>query len=164
MSAKQSSPIAAKGSVSAAAQPSGSPAAESGRWIVFTVSALMLFACVWLTRVFLATELVAQWRTLTGLKAIAAVAVISGLLPAVVLGIVYGALIRAPAFRRALAVAAAACVLELGFASLSVPWWLFITWWVLPVECLVVLLVFPSAAWLGARLRSGRARTDHPMR
>jgi hypothetical protein len=128
-----------------------------GRWIVFALSALALFACVWLTRVFVAADLVAQWHSLAGLRAIAAIAIVGGLLPAVVLGVVYGAFNGAPVVRSALAVAAAACVLELGFASLSVPWWLFITWWVLPVECLVVLIVFPSAAWLGARLRKARA-------
>jgi hypothetical protein len=110
-----------------------------------------------MTRVFVAADLVAQWGTLTGLRAIAAIAIVGGLLPAVVLGIAYGAFNGVPVARRALAVALTACVLELGFASLSVPWWLFITWWVLPVECLVVLIVFPSAAWLGARLRKSRA-------
>jgi hypothetical protein len=52
----------------------------------------------------------------------------------------------------ALTVAAIACALERGFASLSVPWWSFITWWVLPTECVVMLVVFPTAAWLGSRL------------
>jgi hypothetical protein len=31
-----------------------------------------------------------------------------------------------------------------------VAWWAFFTWWVLPIECVVVLLAFPVAAGIGA--------------
>jgi hypothetical protein len=63
----------------------------------------------------------------------------------------------APALRagRGFVVALAACLLELAFASLSVAWWSFLTWWVLPVECVVVLVTFPLAAALGERCLRG---------
>jgi hypothetical protein len=122
------------------------------RVLAYSLPAFALFICVWATRVFLAVEIVALVMPMSGLLAIAAVAAVGGLLPSVPLGLAYGMIRpRSIAFK----VAAAACVLELAFASLSVPWWSFLTWWVLPTECLVVLVVFPVAAWIGSHLFSG---------
>jgi uncharacterized membrane protein YfcA len=43
-------------------------------------------------------------------------------------------------------------VLELAFASISVPWWSFVSWFVLPLECITLVVFFPAAAWIGSRL------------
>lgn len=120
------------------------------RFLLFALPALALFACVWVTRVFIAADVVALGLRMTGIKSIAAVAVVGGLLPSLPLGFAFGLLVGRPVAKRALAVALAACVIELAFASLTVPWWAFFTWWVLPIECVVVLLVFPVAAGIGA--------------
>jgi len=120
------------------------------RFLLFALPALALFACVWVTRVFVAADVVALGLRMTGLKSIAAVAVVGGLLPSLPLGFAFGLLVGRPVAKRALAVAFAACVIELAFASLTVPWWAFFTWWVLPIECVIVLLVFPAAAGIGA--------------
>ncbi len=122
------------------------------RVLIYGVPALALFVCVWATRVFLAVDIVALFMRMAGLLAIGSVAVVGGLLPSVPLGIAYGLIRPRPVLRAAFTVAVIACALELGFASLSVPWWSFMTWWVLPTECLVMLAVFPGAAWLGSRL------------
>jgi hypothetical protein len=127
------------------------------RVLIHALPALALFVCVWATRVFLAVDVVALFMRMSGLFAIASVAVVGGLLPSLVLGVAFGLIHPRPVLAAAFRVAAIACALELGFASLTVPWWSFITWWVLPTESLVVLLVFPAAAWVGARLIT---RTD----
>ena len=120
--------------------------------LVYALPALALFACVWVTRVFVSAEIVAGVLQMTGLRAIALVAVLGGLLPALPLGLGYGLLWPAPVYRRALTVAALAALCELAFASLTVPWWSFFTWWVLPLEGATLFVIFPLAAWIGARL------------
>jgi hypothetical protein len=120
------------------------------RALVYGLPALALFICVWATRVFLAVDIVALFMRMSGLLAIAAVAVVGGFLPSIPLGIAYGVFGPRPVVSSAFKIAIAACVLELAFASLSVPWWSFLTWWVLPTECIVVLIVFPAAARIGS--------------
>jgi len=122
------------------------------RLLVYALPALALFACVWVTRVFVSAEIVAGVLHMTGLPAIAMVAAFGGLLPALPLGLAYGVMWPAQVYARALLVALFAALCELGFASLTVPWWSFFTWWVLPLECAVLLVVFPVAAWIGAHL------------
>jgi len=126
------------------------------RALVYGLPALALFICVWATRVFLAVEIVALFMRMSGLLAIAAVAVVGGFLPSILLGIAYGVFGPRPVVYSAFKTALMACVLELAFASLSVPWWSFLTWWVLPTECIVVLVVFPAAAWIGSYLSTRR--------
>ena len=87
---------------------------------------------------------VALFMRMAGLLAIGSVAVVGGLLLSVPLGIAYGLIRARPVLGAAFKVAAIACALELGFASLSVPWWSFFTWWVLPTECLVSARSVPS--------------------
>src|SRR5437762_6002436 len=112
------------------------------RALVFGLPAMALFICVWTTRVFLAVEVVALFMPMAGLLAIAAVAAVGGLLPSIPLGLAYGLIRPRPILSSAFMIALAACALELAFASLTVPWWSFVTWWVLPTECLVVAIVF----------------------
>jgi hypothetical protein len=125
------------------------------RALVYGLPALALFICVWTTRVFLAVDIVALFMPMTGLLAIAAVAAVGGLLPSIPLGIAYGLIRPRPILSSAFTIALTACVLELAFASLTVPWWSFLTWWVLPTECAVVAIVFPLAAWIGSLLFTG---------
>ena len=122
------------------------------RALVYGLPALALFICVWTTRVFLAVDIVALFIPMAGLRAIAAVAVVGGLLPSIPLGFAYGLIRPRPILASAFSVALTACVLELAFASLTVPWWSFLTWWVLPTECVVVAIVFPTSAWIGTCL------------
>ncbi len=129
------------------------------RVLTYALPALSLFVCVWVARVFAAVDLVALVMPITGLKAIAAVALVGGLLPSLPLGFAYGLLHPRPVLAAAFAVALVASLLELAFASLTVPWWSFITWWVLPVECAVVLASFPASAALGERC-ARNARPD----
>ena len=114
--------------------------------------ALALFSCVWVSRVFLAGELVGSFMALAGRTAIALIAVVGGLLPAVPLGLAYGFLRTRNVLVGALVVAALACVFELALASVAVPWWTFATWWVLPLECLTVLPFFALAALAGSQI------------
>ena len=122
------------------------------RVLVYGLPALALFVCVWVTRVFLAVDIVALVMRMNSLLAIASVAVVGGLLPSIPLGIAYGMIRPRPVVSTAFTIAVTACVLELAFASLTVPWWSFVTWWVLPTECIVVLVLFPTAAWIGSGL------------
>ena len=131
------------------------------RALVYGLPALALFVCIWVTRVFLAVDIVSLFMPMAGLPAIAAVAVVGGLLPSVPLGIAYGLIGPRPIVSTAFTVAVIACLLELAFASLTVPWWSFVTWWVLPVECVIVLAMFPAAAWIGSHLF---ARSDAIVR
>jgi hypothetical protein len=48
------------------------------RFLLFALPALALFACVGVTRVFIAADVVALGLRMTGLKSIAAVAVVGG--------------------------------------------------------------------------------------
>jgi hypothetical protein len=111
---------------------------------------LALFACIWVTRVFLAGEIVGLVMPLAGFAAVASIAVVAGLLPALPLGFAYGFMRTSNGFAGAIVVALLACVFELAAASVAVPWWKFVTWWVLPLECMAVLLVFAFAAWAGS--------------
>jgi hypothetical protein len=132
--------------------PEREPAQRFVRLLAYIAFAFALFACVWATRVFIAAPLAALVIPLESLGAIALVAVLGGLLPALVLGSAYGLVVARPVVRKAFAVAAGASVLELGLASATVEWWAFLTWWVLPLECVSLLLSFPAAAWISSRL------------
>ena len=122
------------------------------RLLAYLAFTLALFACVWVSRVFVAAPLTALMIPLESLGAIALVAIFGGLLPGVVLGFAFGLVVEHPVVRKALVVAAGASVLELGLASATVDWWAFLTWWVLPLECITVLLSFPAAAWAGSEI------------
>jgi hypothetical protein len=113
--------------------------------------ALALFICVWVSRIFLAGEIVGWFMPLAGRAAIAWIAVVGGLLPALPLGLAYGFLRTRKVLAGAIVVAVLACIFELAVSSVAVPWWLFVTWWVLPLECLAVLLFFVLAALAGSR-------------
>ena len=125
-------------------------------WIVlkriaaFALPALTLFVCVWVSRVFLAVDIVGLFYPAGGIKAVALVAALSGLLPAVPLGIAFG--LMQPKASAALAVALGASAVELASASVAVAWWSFLTWWVLPLECAVLIVFFSGLASVGARL------------
>ena len=86
------------------------------------------------------------------LTAIALVAAVSAVLPGVPLGFAYGLIYPRPILGRALMVAIGASVIELAFASYSVNWWEFVSWWVLPLECATLVVCFPAAAWAGSVL------------
>lgn len=110
-----------------------------------------LFICVWVSRVFFVGQMVSLLIPLRGLAGIAWIAILGGALPSFVLGFAYGLLRQRNVLAGALVVAALACALELGVSSAAVPWWNFITWWVLPIECITVLVVFVSLALVGSR-------------
>jgi hypothetical protein len=114
--------------------------------------ALALFTCVWVSRIFVAGEVVGSFMPLAGRTAIAWVAVVGGLVPALPLGLAYGFLRTRNVLPGAIAVALLACVFELAAASVAVPWWTFVTWWVLPLECLTVVLFFVFTALVGSQL------------
>ena len=120
------------------------------RVLAFVVFAVALFACVWLSRVSLAGRIVALVVTEANLTAIALVAVVSALLPGVPLGFAYGLTHASPVLGRAFTVAIGASVIELAFATYSVNWWDFVSWWVLPLECATLVVCFPAAAWAGS--------------
>ena len=120
------------------------------RVLVWLVFALVLFACMWLTRVFLAGRIVALVVSEANLRAIALVSVVSALAPGVPLGFAYGLIFSRPILGRALAVALGASVIELAFATYTVNWWEFVSWWVLPLECATLVVCFPAAAWAGS--------------
>src|SRR5208282_915297 len=88
----------------------------------------------------------------TGLDAIACVTIVGGALPTLPLGFGYGLMPRRNVLVGAIVVAVLACLFELATSSASIAWWNFKTWWVLPLECLTVLVVFVVAALLGSRL------------
>ena len=113
--------------------------------------ALALFVCIWVSRVFLAGTVVGSVMPLVGVAAVAWIAVVGGLLPALPLGFAYGLMGNRNVLAGAIVVAVLACAFELAAASAAVPWWTFVTWWVLPLECVTVLLVFVFAAWAGSQ-------------
>ena len=119
---------------------------------VFVVLVMALFACVWVSRVFLGLPVVSLIMTPSGVQAIAGVAIVGGLLPGLLLGFAYGLFSARPIFWSAFAVALGACIVELVVATLSVNWWEFVTWWVLPLECVALMVSFPAAAWVSSRL------------
>ncbi len=113
--------------------------------------AFALFVCVWVSRVFFAGNVIGPLLPLTGLAAIACITIVGGALPALLLGFAYGLMPRRNALVGAIAVAVLACVFELATSSASIAWWKFKTWWVLPLECVTVLLVFVVTALVGSR-------------
>ena len=122
------------------------------RTLVFVVLVMALFACMWVSRIFLALPLISLVMTPSGLQAIAGVAIVGGLLPGLLLGFAYGLISTRPIFWSAFAMAVGACIVELVVATLSVNWWEFVTWWVLPLECVALMVSFPAAAWISSRL------------
>lgn len=123
------------------------------RLLIYLLLVVALFACMWASRVFVAPWIVEQLITETTVLGVVLIAILGGLIPALPLGIAYGLLAPPPTVRKALRIALGAAVVELALASLSVPWWLFFTWWVLPLECLTLVVFFPAAAWAAARWR-----------
>jgi hypothetical protein len=121
--------------------------------LIYVVLALALFGCVWASRVFLAPQVVELLMPEMGVLAVVLIAIFGGLVPALPLGIAYGLLAARPVARKALGIAVGAGVIELALASVAVPWWSFFTWWVLPLECLTLVIFFPAAAWAAARSR-----------
>jgi hypothetical protein len=113
--------------------------------------ALALFICLRVSRVFLAGDIVGAFMPLTGRAAIVWVALVAGALPSLPLGLAYGLLRARNVLAGAMAVAVLACAFELTTSSV-VSWWRFVTWWVLPLECVTALLVFATAALFGSRL------------
>jgi hypothetical protein len=116
-------------------------------WVEFT---LALFGCIYLARAFVSGRIVALVVTEANLTAIALVAAVSALVPGLPLGIGYGVTHVRPNLGRAFTVAVSASVIELAFATYSVNWWEFVSWWVLPLECATLVVCFPAAAWAGA--------------
>lgn len=117
------------------------------RILTCVVATLGLFACVWVSRVVLATPIVEYFMPIKSWLAIALVPIVGGALAALLIGICYGAIQDTPVYVKALAVAFGASVIELVLASITVPWWSFRTWWVLPLECVTLMVCFPLIAW-----------------
>ena len=130
------------------------------RLFLYLVLVLALFACMWASRVFLAPWIVELLITETTELGVVLIAILGGLIPALPLGFGYGLLAAPSAVHKAIRIALGASVVELALASLSVPWWLFFTWWVLPLECLTLVVFFPAAAWVAARWRRAPAATN----
>jgi hypothetical protein len=112
---------------------------------------LALFICIWVSRVFFAGQVLGPVIPMTGLGAIAVLAIIGGALPALPLGFGYGLMRHRQLLLGAVVVAVLGCLIELATSSAALPWWTFITWWVLPIECVTVLVVFVAAALAAAR-------------
>ena len=124
------------------------------RTLVYAVLALALFACMYASRVFLTAAIVEWLMPEPSLRRIVVVAIVDGLLPALPLGIAYGLWASRPVAWRALGLALGASVIELSLAGWQLPWWsLSRTWWVLPLECITLVIFFPAAAWAAARSR-----------
>ena len=132
------------------------------RTLIYVVLALALFACMYASRVFLTAPIVEWLMPDPSLRRIVVVAIVDGLLPALPLGIAYGLLASSPIAWKAFGLALGASVIELSLAGWQLPWWLLSrTWWVLPLECLTLVICFPTAAWAAARLRrTGVASTE----
>ena len=124
---------------------------------IYVLVVLALFACMWASRVFLAPRIVELLITETTVLGVVLIAILGGLIPALPLGIGYGLAAAPPVGWKAFRIALGAAVVELALASLSVPWWLFFTWWVLPLECLTLVVFFPAAAAAAARWRRAPA-------
>lgn len=130
------------------------------RLSLYVLLVLALFACMWASRVFLAPWIVELLITETTVLGVVLIALLGGLIPALPLGFAYGLLAAPPVTWKALRIALGACAIELALASLAVPWWAFFTWWVLPLECLTLVVFFPAAAWAAARLRRAGVASD----
>jgi hypothetical protein len=113
--------------------------------------AAALFICVWVSRVFFTGQILGPLLPMTTLREIAWRAIVGGAIPAVPLGFGFGLLRHRNVLASALVVATLACTIELATSSASIPWWKFKTWWVLPLECITVLVLFAGAALAGAR-------------
>ena len=116
---------------------------------------LALFICVWVSRVFFVRNVLGPLIPLTGPAKVACIAICQGAIPALPLGFGYGLMPRRNLFAGAVAVALLACAFELATSSVSFAWWNFKTWWVLPLECLTVLVAFVVAALAGSRSLQG---------
>jgi hypothetical protein len=112
---------------------------------------LALFICVWVSRVFFARNVLGPLIPLTGPAKVACIAIFQGAIAALPLGFGYGLMRRRNLLAGAIAVAVLACALELATSSASIAWWNFKTWWVLPLECLTILVAFVGAAAGGSR-------------
>jgi hypothetical protein len=120
---------------------------------------LALFIFVWVSRVFFARNVLGPMIPLTGPAKVACIAILQGAIPALPLGFGYGLMPRRNLLAGAIALAVLACAFELATSSASIAWWKFKTWWVLPLECLTVLVVFVVAALVGSQsLRGVRPR------
>lgn len=116
---------------------------------------LALFICVWVSRVFFARNVLGPLIPLTGTAKVACIAICQGAIPALPLGFGYGLMPRRNLLAGAVAVAVLACAFELATSSVSIAWWNFKTWWVLPLECVTVLVAFVVAALVGSRSLQG---------
>ena len=112
---------------------------------------LALFVCIWVSRVFFVGQVLGPVMPMMGLWTIALLAIVGGALPALLLGFGFGLMQHRQLLIGAGAVAALGGLLELATSAAAVPWWNFITWWVLPLECVTVLVVFVLAALAGPR-------------
>jgi hypothetical protein len=112
---------------------------------------LVLFIDIWVCRVFFAGPILGPLMPLSVLWAIAWIAIIAGAIPALPLGFGYGLMQHRNVLVGAVVVALIGCLLELATSAARVSWWKFITWWVLPLECITVLAVFVIAALVGSR-------------
>jgi hypothetical protein len=112
---------------------------------------LALFICLWVSRVVFVGQVLAPSIKMTGLGVIVMLAIIGGALPALPLGFGYGLMRHRHLLTGAVAVAVLGCVIELATMSAVLPWWTFMTWWVLPIECITVLVVFVAVAFAAAR-------------
>jgi hypothetical protein len=113
--------------------------------------ALALFICIWVSRVFFTGQILGPLMPMTTLREIAWRAMIGGAIPALPLGFGYGLMRHRNVLVGAAVVALLACTIELVTSSASVPWWKFKTWWVLPLECISVVVLFVGAALVGSR-------------
>jgi hypothetical protein len=113
--------------------------------------ALALFICIWVSRVFFTGQILGPLMPMTTLREIAWRAMIGGAIPALPLGFGYGLMRHRNVLVGATVVALLACAIELVTSSASVPWWKFKTWWVLPLECISVAVLFVAAALVGSR-------------
>ena len=112
---------------------------------------LALFTCVWVSRVFFTGQILGSLIPMSTLREIAWRAIIGGAIPALPLGFGYGLMRHRNVLVGAVVVALLACMIEVATSSASVPWWKFKTWWVLPLECVSVLILFVGAAVVGSR-------------
>jgi hypothetical protein len=112
---------------------------------------LALFIGMRVARVFFVTPILGPLMPTSVLWAIAWIAIIAGVIPALPLGFGYGLMRHRNVLVGAIVVALLGCVLELATSAAQLPWWKFITWWVLPLECVTVLAVFVIAALVGSR-------------
>ena len=112
---------------------------------------LALFTCVWVSRVFFTGQILGSLIPMSTLREIAWRAMVGGAIPALPLGFGYGLMRHRNVLLGSVLVALLACMIELATSSASVSWWNFKTWWVLPLECITVLVLFVGAALVGSQ-------------